>query len=136
MPTSHYESTRPNTIAVAAQTLYLLNLLLIPGLAFVLLLVLFWQQRQRADDFNLSHLQQTVNASLWAGFLIVIVNALILLLGGYQSAAVWVVVILYFTTVHATLIFLGVIGLVKALAGQYWRYPLIGRRLPDGYRDD
>ena len=136
MPTSQYESARPNTVAVAAQTLYLLNLLLIPGLAFVLLLGLFWQQRRRTDDFNLSHLRQTISASLWAGILIVIVNALILLLGGYESASVWVVVILYFTTVHATLILLGVIGLVKALAGQYWRYPLIGQRLPDGRRDD
>lgn len=136
MPTSRYESDRPNFVAVSAETLYLLNLLLIPGLAFLILAGLFFYLRRSIDDFNLSHLQQTLSASLWAGVLIIIVSALILFLGGYQSASVWVVVILYFTTIHATLIFLGVIGLVKALAGQCWRYPLIGRSLPSECQRD
>jgi uncharacterized Tic20 family protein len=37
------------------------------------------------------------------------------------------VVVLYFTFIHSTLILLGILGLVKALAGQHYRYPLLGR---------
>ena len=37
------------------------------------------------------------------------------------------VVILYFTFIHSSLILLGVMGLVKAMSGQHFRYPLIGR---------
>jgi len=53
-------------------------------------------------------------------------NGLILLLGGYDQPTTWVVLILYFTCCHSALILLGVLGLVKALAGQPYRYPLIG----------
>jgi uncharacterized Tic20 family protein len=37
------------------------------------------------------------------------------------------VVILYFTFIHSSLILMGVVGLVKALNGQHFSYPLIGR---------
>ena len=56
----------------------------------------------------------------------------IMLLGGYSGAHTWVLVILYFTVCHSTLVLLGVVGLAKAMAGQCWRYPLIGRPLPAG----
>jgi hypothetical protein len=35
---------------------------------------------------------------------------------------------MYFTCIHSTLVLLGAFGLAKALAGQAWRYPLIGPR--------
>ena len=77
-----------------------------------------------------AHLAQTFFASLWAGGLLVVVNLAIVLLGGYQGVHTWVVLILYFTVCHSTLVLLGVIGLTKAMAAQCWRYPLIGRPLP------
>ena len=55
-------------------------------------------------------------------------NAAIILLGGYDSAYTWIVVVLYFTTCHSTLIFCGAIGLSRALAGKPFRFPLIGPR--------
>ena len=59
---------------------------------------------------------------------LVAANAAIILLGGYDSAYTWIVVVLYFTTCHATLIFCGAIGLSRALAGKPFRFPLIGPR--------
>mgnify|MGYP001577354986 CR=1 FL=1 len=72
---------------------------------------------------------QRLSASLWAGVLLLVANSLIVLLGGYQSPHTWMVVVLYFTTCHATLVLLGVLGLAKALAGQCYRFPLVGRAL-------
>jgi hypothetical protein len=96
-------------IAVAAEALYLANLMLIPGLGFVALLVLWWQQRRKAPALARGHLRQTLAASVWAGVL-VLANGLILLAGGYGAASTWVVVILYFTVCHSTLIFCGPSG--------------------------
>jgi hypothetical protein len=39
-------------------------------------------------------------------------------------------VILYFTFCHSTLVLLGIVGLAKAMAGQCWQFPLVGRPLP------
>lgn len=117
--------------AVAAESLYLVNLLLAPGLGFLGLLALWWSGRAAAPPLAAAHLAQTLAASLWAGVLLVVVNALILLLGGYRGPYVWVIVITYFTFCHSLLVMFGAYGLAKAMAGQCWRFPLVGPRLPD-----
>jgi hypothetical protein len=132
MPLSDTEPrpTEGQGLAVAAESLYLVNLLLVPGIAFLILLVLYIRHRASAPALARGHLQQTLAASLWAGLLLVLVNGLILWLGGYDQASTWVVLLLYFTTCHATLVLLGVVGLARAMAGKPYRYPVIGPRLP------
>ena len=115
------------TLAVAAETLFLLNLLLLPGLAFAVLLLVYLARRHSSPPLAANHLAQTTGVSMIGGALIVLVIALILALGGFDSGYTWMVVILYFTFIHSSLILLGVLGLVKAMSGQHFRYPLIGR---------
>lgn len=113
-------------LAVLAEALYLANLLLAPGIAFLALLWLYLRHRRTAPQLAASHLSQTLTASLWAGVLLVAANVLILLLGGYHGPFTWVVLILYFTVCHSVLVLLGIGGLSKAMAGQLWRFPLLG----------
>ena len=119
-------------VATAAESLYLVNLLLAPGLGFLALLWLWRRSRDTAPALAASHLAQTVSGSIWAGILLVVANALILLLGGYDGPHVWTIVITYFTVCHSMLVMFGAYGLAKAMAGQCWRYPLVGRLLPPG----
>ena len=116
------------SLAVWAEVLYLANLLIAPGLAFAALLWLHFKSNADRPALAVCHLRQTVSASLWAGALLVIVNAAILLLGGYAAPKTWMILILYFTTCHSTLVLLGVLGLAKAMAGQKYEFPLLGRR--------
>ena len=115
------------TLAITAESLYLVNLMLAPGLAFVLLLLLYWFNRGRADALAMNHLSQTVGVSLVGGALIVVASTVILFLGGLDSGYTWMVVILYFILIHSSLILMGVMGLVKAMDGQHYVFPLIGR---------
>lgn len=119
-------------LAVTAEALYLANLLLLPGVAFLVLLLLWWRGNGTRPPLAQSHLAQTLSGSLWAGVLLILANVLILLLGGYHGPHVWVVVITYFTLCHSMLVMFGAYGLAKAMAGQCWRYPLVGRPLPAG----
>ncbi len=116
-------------LAVAAEVLYLANLMLAPGLAFLGLAVL-WKMfdRDSAPSLARAHLRQTFWVSLWGGALLLSVCTVLVLLLGIHSPWMWTFVILYFTGVHSTLILLGVVGLTKAMAGKPWRYPLIGPR--------
>jgi hypothetical protein len=116
-------------LAVTAEVLYITNLLLLPGLAFIALLVVYVRNIRSAPALAACHLRQTLSASLWAGALLLVANIMIVLLGGYRSPNTWMVVIIYFTTCHATLVLLGVMGLARAMAGQCFRYPLVGRPL-------
>lgn len=115
------------SLAVWAEVLYLSNLLIAPGLAFLLLLWLHFKRSASTPALAVCHLRQTISASLWAGVLLVIANAAIILLGGYAAPKTWMIVIIYFTTCHSTLVLLGVLGLAKAMAGQKFEYPLVGR---------
>ncbi|MDQ1363597.1 MAG: hypothetical protein QG652_1459, partial [Pseudomonadota bacterium] len=90
------------SLAVIAEILYLANLLLLPGLAFIALLVLYNKHANSASQLAQCHIRQTVITSLWAGFFIIIVNAGILLFGGYTQPWTWVVLIIYVTTIHST----------------------------------
>ena len=119
------------TLAIAAEALYLFNLLLAPGLAFVILLVLYFRYRYIAAPLAACHMRQTISASIWAGIILVVINLLIVALGGYEREWTWVIAILYFTVCHATLVLLGALGLASAINGKVYRYPLIGRSCRD-----
>ena len=135
MPHSEGEQEQPDPVvpgqglAVMAEVLYISNLLLLPGLAFIALLLVYFRNIQVAPALAVCHLRQTLSASLWAGALLLATNIIIIWLGGYRSPNTWMVVIIYFTTCHATLVLLGVMGLARAMAGQCFRYPLVGRPL-------
>ncbi len=128
MPLSENDEEVPGqTLAVVAEALYIANLLLLPGLCFIILLRLHFKHRASAPALAVCHLRQTVSASIWAGILLVIANLAILLLGGYTSVNTWTVAIIYFTTCHSTMVLLGILGLAKAMAGQNFIYPLVGK---------
>lgn len=112
--------------AVQAEALYLINLLLAPGLAFLLLLLLFRRHRDSADPLTRGHVRQAFAASLLAGLLLAVVPALIALAGDLGRPGTWMGLLLYFVCCHATLILLGVLGLARALAGKPYTYPLLG----------
>ena len=114
-------------LAIAGEALYLANLLLAPGLAFVAIAIL-WRRHRQAPLLARNHLRQAFLVSLWGGLLIVAVSAALLVFVDSDGAR-WTAVILYFTCIHSTLVLFGIVGLARAMAGQNFRFPLIGPRL-------
>ena len=130
----HTELQAPGqNLAIAAQSLYLANLLILPGIAFLGLLWL-WKTNADAAPLARNHLRQTVFVSLWGALLLAVLSTAFIALGGLHSAWTWVAVILYFTCIHSTLVLFGMFGLARAMAGRSFRFPLIGPRLEDGDR--
>lgn len=116
------------TLAVYAELFFLLNLVFLPVLGFIILTILYLRYRDTAPALARCHLRQTFNASIWAGIMLVLVNGLIILLGGYDSPSVWLIVILYLTSIHSVFIMFGTFGLTRAMNGKHYHYPLIGRK--------
>jgi uncharacterized Tic20 family protein len=115
------------TVAIMAEVLYLINLMLLPGLAFLLLFFLYIKYRQCDSAFTANHLSQTLGVSLLGGAVIVITVSLTIALGGVDAAYTWVWVLFYFTLIHSCLIMMGVFGLIKAMNAEHFTYPVIGR---------
>jgi len=127
MPHSDNKST---ALAIRFEALYLLNLLLLPGIAFLILAWFYLKYKNHSSSLVRSHLQQTFFTSLIGGALIVLVIALLFVFGGFSSSYIWMWIILYFTLAHSTLVVFGALGLAKAMSSQSWRYPIIGVPLP------
>lgn len=129
-PTPVGSETPGQSRAILAQSLYVANLLVLPVISFLALGWLFLHCDSKTPPLARAHINQAFSASLWGGMLLVLVNLLILALGGFEEVSTWTIVILYFTTIHATFVLIGIVGLAKAMAGRCWRIPLIGPRLP------
>jgi uncharacterized Tic20 family protein len=116
-------------LAVVAESLYLANLLVAPGIAFIALLWLWHKHKASAPPLARQHLRQATFVSVIGGIFSVCLSGLLVALGGLTHPWTWVVVITYFVCVHGALVLVGMFGLAKAMTGQIWRYPLIGPRL-------
>jgi uncharacterized membrane protein len=121
-------------LAVLAESLYVANLLIIPVVGFIILGLVFLKKHGNAPPLAQSHLEQTIAASIGIAIMFIACAGIIMLLRmwGLEAVGVWMIVVIVFTIIHATMVLLGVLGLAKAMAGKCWRYPLFGRALPDG----
>ncbi len=115
-------------LAIAAEALFLINLLLLPGLGFLALMVLWALHRNHPDPLVRNHLRQTGWPSVWGGLFLISISIAIFALGGFDNPWSWVIGVLYFTLIHSTLILLGVLGLSRAINGRHWRFPVFGPR--------
>jgi uncharacterized Tic20 family protein len=124
------------SLAVLAESLYVANLLILPFVAFIILCVIFLKKHRKAPALAKSHLEQTMSASIGIAVMFFAASVIVLLLKmwGLEDVAVWMIVVIVFTIIHATMVLFGVLGLAKAMAGKCWRYPVFGHALPPGCR--
>lgn len=130
-PTAVGAAPAGQNLAIAAESLYLANLLAAPGLGFAAIAWLRWRHQASASPLARCHLDQAFWVSLWGGALLVSITTIFLALGGLAWEGTWVLVVMYFTCVHSALVMFGIIGLAKAMAGKPYVYPLIGQPCDD-----
>lgn len=107
--------------ASLAYLLYLANLTILPGIGFIVLLVL-WRLPSARPLYVNQHFQQTTFASIVAGVLLAMVSLIIVMAGGFNSPWTWVILIIYFTLCHAGLLLLGVFGFTRANNGKSFEF--------------
>ena len=93
----------------------LLNLTILPVISFIALLMIYSRTEQSTIDRYHSLLGIKIN--IIAATVLFVVSALMILLGGFDSAWTWVYVISYFTIVHTFFIVFALWALVRAWSG-------------------
>jgi uncharacterized membrane protein len=111
--------------AIIAEGLYLLNLLfpLFPMLG----LAPMYLKRRKHPEFIRLHIAQAFWAALISLALFVGANLLVLALGGYRGIQGLVVFEVYYIAIIPLFLVPGLLALIKALSGQGFRYPLLGK---------
>lgn len=115
-------------LAIVIESLYLGNLLLAPVLAYGALLWLHFARRTEGHPLAACHLAQALRAGLLGVLLPLAVIAYITAIGGFTTLAAWIAAEVYIIFIHTPLILFGLIGLLRAMAGRPYRFPLIGKR--------
>ncbi len=129
-------SARPSgKFAVICQSLYLANLLLVPGLFFLVLIYYYNQLKQQQKVMNDSddnvlvnravqlknlgigkiHLIRSIQLSVLAGILLAIIPLTIIYFSSELQTSIMVGLI-YFVTLHAGFVLIGMFNLSRAMA--------------------
>lgn len=113
------QNSPPLRLAIIAQSLYLINLLLLPGVALIALIYMVWHSRNNGDQLGNCHLRQTAIVSGW--FILLVVGGGLLLwfiLGNNPTGLS--MTLLYLIVMHTGFVLLGIIGLARAISGQHF----------------
>ncbi|MCG8379903.1 MAG: hypothetical protein MI865_10580 [Proteobacteria bacterium] len=124
-------SKQNERLSILAPSLYLLNLLILPGIAFLFLLYLFIKYRDSSDPVARIQIQQNFYASIIAGIAILGISFVIILIGGLSSMYSWMVMLIYVVSIHATLVLFGALALAKGINHQTFIYPGLSRLSKD-----
>jgi hypothetical protein len=112
---NHYKnnSVKGGRDAMIYQSLFLMNLLLIPGLSFLILIWLF-VKRKHQIGWQCIHLYRSLQLSVMAGFFIIIIPLVILITTNAFEASLMVMII-YFVILHAVFVLLGMLNISRAM---------------------
>ncbi|MBU2970497.1 hypothetical protein KO527_14175 [Pseudoalteromonas sp. C2R02] len=112
MPNSAITQKKLSTIA---QALYVANLLILPGLAFLFLLVYFIKFKSR---FGLAriHLYRSMQLCALNGIALAVIPIVYIFLAGNNINASIMIMLFYFICMHAIFVLLGMLNLSRAMA--------------------
>ena len=102
--------------AATSSLLSLLNLTVLPVIGFILLLLLY----KKTETNNIDHYYAVrgIQTNLLAGVALLLVTALMIILGGFNSVWTWVFVISYFVFVHAMFILFATWTMARSWTGK------------------
>ncbi|PKG81799.1 hypothetical protein CXF85_16425 [Colwellia sp. 75C3] len=122
------------TFAIICQSLYLANLLLLPGIFFLVLLYYYRQyQQQKAHNEGIEdhagnnkirsrnlgigkiHLIRSIQLSVIAGILLVVIPLVVIYFTSQLQTSIMVGLV-YFVTLHAGFVLIGMLNLSRAMA--------------------
>ncbi len=121
------DDNQGKSLAIISEGLYLLNLLF-PLLPLLGLAWLHYRHRNSEFDLVRNHLPQAFIGACISCSIFIAANLLVLALGGYGSIAALITFEVYFIAVVPLFLIPGLMALIKAMSGQQFRYPLIGRK--------
>lgn len=103
----------------------LLNLTILPVIGFVILLIIYRKTQPNTIDRYYAVL--SIKMNVFAAIALLLVTALMILLGGFDSLWTWVYVFSYFMFVHAMFILFATWTLTRSWTGEKLKKTFLSR---------
>jgi len=108
--------SKQQNLAVILQSLYLANLLLLPLFSFIAMIFYFNKYKDCKGYFRI-HLYRAIQLSVLAGVFLALVPLLIVLFSNAFDTSLMVMLV-YFVTMHAIFVLLGMFNISRAMANK------------------
>ena len=114
--------------AAFAEAFYIGNLLFV-GVFYLALWLLYFLRYKKTSTITQRHLKQTLIGSSISTGIFVCINIFIMATSGYASVTALLLLEFYFMLLLPVFLVVGILGFSKAIKGQDYHYPLLGRLL-------
>ena len=115
MQTNDIQLKRASHAALAS----LLNLTALPVIGFIIVFIIY--RKTEPDTIDRYYAVVGLKVNLLAAIALLLVSALIVVVGGFDSPMSWIYMLTYFLTVHALFVLFATWALVRAWSGQRLR---------------
>ena len=122
----HENEDNGDNIGAIAQAFFMLGLLFI-GFGFAALLGLYFLKYKGASMVSQNHLKQALIAGAISLFIALAFIVIIMLTAGFASATALIMIEVYLMVIIPLFMFFGIMGFVKAINYQDYRFPLISK---------
>jgi len=112
----HFPEKKQIKLASSAALASLFNLTFLPVIAFIWLFIQW--KKSPAKGVDNYHILFAIKLNIAAAFALVVISALMIIFGGFNSPWTWVYVISYFTLIHSLFIIIAVWALTRAWSGK------------------
>jgi len=112
--------------AALAEALFIANLLFIGG-GYIGLWILYFTRYHKVGAISQSHIRQALVAASISTAIVLIINIVIVLTSGYASLPALLSAEVYLMLVVPVFLVVGIIAFSRAIKGEYFRFPVIGR---------
>lgn len=125
--TNHNKNkAKEDNIGAIAEAIFMLGLLFI-GFGYVALLGLYFLKYKGASKVSQNHLRQVLIAGAISLFIAISFIVIIMLTTGFASATALIMIEIYLMVIIPLFMFFGIMGFVKAINHQDYRFPLISK---------
>lgn len=114
--------------AAFAEAFYIGNLLFV-GAFYLALWLLYFLRYEKSSSITQRHLKQALIASSISTGIFITINIFIVSTSGYASVTALFSLEFYFMLLLPIFLVVGILGFSKAIKGQDFTYPLLGRLL-------
>lgn len=126
--TTDKTADKEDSIGAIAEALFMINLLL-TGLFYVALWILYFLKYKDASQVSKNHLKQALIASSISLLIFIAMFLYAALSSGFNSATTLIMGEIYLMLVIPLFLILGILGFTKAINHKNYAYPIIGKKL-------
>lgn len=124
----HHQNQQQDSIGAIADALFMINLLL-AGLFYIALWILYFLKYKDASQVSKNHLKQALIGASLSIVIFLAMSLFAVFSSGFNSATTLIMAEIYLMVIVPLFLFVGILAFTKAINDKDYAFPIIGKML-------